>query len=76
MLNVAEATVSELTIPGFFQTVGQTVAGLITGAVGVFTGLWESGVPGQIACTLGIGVMVLGIGAGIFKISKGKKKSK
>lgn len=74
MLNVAE--IAELTIPSFFTTVGQTVAGLVSGAVGVFTGLWEAGVPGQIACTLGLGGMVIGIGCSIFKISKGKKKSK
>ena len=54
MLNIAEAeAVSSLTVPSFFSKVAETTTGLLTGAVGVFTGLWESGVPGQVVCSLG-----------------------
>lgn len=75
MLNVAEvADAASLTIPSFFTTVGETVSGLVGGAVGVFTGLWNAGVPGQIACTLGLAGTVIGLGAAFFKISKSRKR--
>lgn len=71
MLNIAEAeAVSSLTVPSFFSKVAETTTGLLTGAVGVFTGLWESGVPGQVVCSLGFASMAIGLGCAIFKIRK------
>ena len=65
---------SELTIASFFTKVGETVAGLLTGAVNVFTGLWESGVPGQVICTMGFASTVIALGCAIFKISKRSRR--
>ena len=71
MLNIAEVeAVSSLTIPGFFSKVAETTTGLLTGAVGAFTGLWESGVPGQVVCSLGFASMAIGLGFGIFRIRR------
>lgn len=63
-----------LTIASFFTTVGQTVQGMLSGAVNVFTGLWESGVPGQVVCTLGFAGTVIGLGFSIFRIRRGRRK--
>lgn len=63
-----------LTIASFFTKVGETTSGLITGAVNVFTGLWESGIPGQVICTLGFSSIVIGLGMSIFKIRKGRRR--
>lgn len=64
---------AEMTIASFFTKVGETVSGLLTGAANVFTGLWESGVPGQIICTMGFAGTVIGLGCAIFKIRKRRK---
>lgn len=60
----------EMTIASYFTAVGETVTGLITGAVNVFTALWASGAPGQVICSLGIAGIVIGFGTGIFRIGK------
>lgn len=62
------------TVAAFFTAVGQTTTGLITSAVGVFTGLWESGVPGQVICSLGFASIAIGLGMTIFKIKKSKRR--
>lgn len=63
-----------MTVTSFFTAVGETIAGLITSAVNVFTGLWSSGVPGQVVCSLGFASMAIGLGMTFFKMSKGKKR--
>ncbi len=71
MLQIAEVTeVAQLTVASFFSKVAETTTGLLTGAVGVFTGLWESGVPGQVVCSLGFATMAIGLGCALFKIKK------
>lgn len=65
---------AELTIAGFFSSVGEIVTGLLSGAVNVFTGLWTSGVPGQIVCGMGFATTIIGLGCAIFHISKRKKR--
>ena len=71
MLNIAEVeAVSNLTVPSFFAKVSETTTGLLTSAVGVFTGLWESGIPGQVACSLGFASMAIGLGFAIFRIRR------
>lgn len=64
---------AELTVATFFQKVGETTSGLVTGAVGVFTGLWESGVPGQVVCSLGFASIAIGLGCAFFRIRKRKR---
>lgn len=66
----------EMTVASFFSAVGETVTGLITSAVNVFTGLWSSGIAGQIICSLGFAGMAIGFGCGIFAIGKGLKRRK
>lgn len=71
MLQIAEVSeVAQLTVAGFFSKVAETTTGLLTGAVGVFTGLWESGVPGQVVCSLGFATMAIGLGCALFRIKK------
>lgn len=64
---------SEMTVANFFTAVGETTTGLITSAVNVFSGLWSSGVPGQVICSLGFSSMAIGLGCAIFKIRKRKR---
>ena len=65
---------AELTIAGFFSSIGEIVTGLLSGAVNVFTGLWTSGVPGQIVCGMGLASTSIGLGGAIFQRSKRKKR--
>ena len=67
---------TEMTVASFFTAVGETVTGIITSGVNVFTGLWASGVPGQIICSLGFAGMAIGFGTAIFAIGKGLKRRK
>lgn len=63
----------EMTVASFFTKVGETVTGLMTSAVNVFTGLWASGAPGQVMCSMGIASIVIGLGYGIFRIGRFRK---
>lgn len=76
MLNVLEVTGETVpaTIASFFEKIGETVTGMLTGAVSVFNGLWSSGAPGQLVCSIGFASMVIGIGFSIFRIKKGRKR--
>lgn len=65
---------AELTIAKMFEVAGETITGLVTSAVSVFSGLWAAGAPGQLACTLGLATMGIGFGCAVFKISKNKKR--
>ena len=60
------------TIAAMFTSIGETVTGLITSAANVYTGLWESGVPGQLVCTLGFAGMAIGFGFKIFRIRRAR----
>lgn len=60
----------EMTVASYFTAVGDTVTGLITGSVNVFTALWASGAPGQVVCSLGIAGIVIGFGMSVFRIGK------
>ncbi len=77
MLNVLNdtTTTTPATIADFFTAAGQTVTGLISGAANVFNGLWSSGAPGQLACTMGLASTIIGLGFVIFKI-RGRKRAR
>lgn len=61
---------NEMTIASFFSTVGDTVTGIVSQGVNVFTGLWSSGPAGQVACSLGIAGTLIGFGMTVFRIGK------
>lgn len=69
-----EAVAVPDTIAKFFEAVGETVTGLISSAANVFSGLWTSGIPGQLICTLGFASMVIGFGCAIFRIRRGRRR--
>lgn len=70
-----EAVTVPDSIAGLFTAIGETVTGMISSAANVFTGLWTSGTPGQLICSLGFASMIIGFGCGIFKIRRGRRRA-
>ena len=74
MMNVLEAATVPATVAAYFTAVGETITGMLVAAVNVFNGLWTSGIPGQVICTMGIGGTLIGLGLALFRIKGGRRR--
>ena len=74
MMNVLDAITVPATVTAYFTAVGETITGMLNAAVSVFNGLWTSGVPGQVICTMGIGGTLIGLGLTLFRIKGGRRR--